>query len=101
MEPLLLSTGGRRSLIMMSRGAPVTGRSIDAGTYNWTSKFLFLDLQADYKLRKSLSVFANFRNVGDATNDTQIYGPSTPEHAQFRQRTTYGSLWSFGVKGSF
>ncbi len=35
------------------------------------------------------------------TNDTEIYGPATPEHAQFRQRTTYGSLWSFGVKGSF
>lgn len=85
----------------LSRGAPVTGRSIEPGTYNWTSKFLFLDLQAEYKLRRGLSVFANFRNVGDATNDTQIYGPSTPEHAQFRQRTTYGSLWSFGAKGSF
>ena len=85
----------------LSRGAPVTGRSIESGTYNWTSKLLFLDLQAEYNLRKRLSLFANFRNVGDATNDTQIYGPSTPEHAQFRQRTTYGSLWSFGVKGSF
>lgn len=85
----------------LSRGAPVTGRSIESGTYNWTSKFLFLDLQAEYNLRKRFSLFANFRNVADATNDTQIYGPSTPEHAQFRQRTTYGSLWSFGVKGSF
>lgn len=85
----------------LSRGAPVTGRSIEAGTFNWTSKFLFLDLQAEYYLKKNISLFANFRNVGDATNDTQIYGPSTPEHAQFRQRTTYGSLWSFGLKGSF
>lgn len=84
-----------------SRGDLVTGRSIEPGTFNWTSKFLFLDIQAEYFLRKNFALFANLRNVGDATNDTQIFGPSTPEHAQFRQRTTYGSLWSFGVKGSF
>jgi hypothetical protein len=36
-----------------------------------------------------------------AASDTGIYGPGTPEHAQFRQRTTYGSLWSCGIKGSF
>ena len=84
-----------------AREDAVTGRSIEPGTYNWTSKFLFLDVQAEYFVRKNLAVFANLRNVGDATNDTQIYGPSTPEVARFRQRTTYGSLWSFGVKGSF
>ena len=84
-----------------NRQAPLTGRSIEPGTFTWGSKQLFLDLQAEYYLRKGFAIFANLRNVGDATNDTQIYGPATPEHAQFRQRTTYGSLWSFGVKGSF
>jgi TonB-dependent receptor len=84
-----------------NRQGPVTGRSIQPSTYTWGSKQLFLDLQAEYVLGKRFALFANLRNVGDATNDTQIYGPLTPEHAQFRQRTTYGSLWSFGVKGSF
>ncbi len=84
-----------------SRQAPVTGRSLEPGTYTWMSKQLFLDLQAEYSLTRHLGLFANLRNVGDATNDTQIYGPTTPEVAQFRQRTTYGSLWSFGVKGTF
>lgn len=85
----------------MSRGDPVTGRGIAPGTFSWTSKLLFLDLQGEFVLRKGLSVFASFRNIGDATNDTQIFGPNTPELAQFRQRTTYGSLWSFGVRGTF
>ncbi len=85
----------------LSRGDPVTGRSIGPGTFNWTSKLLFMDLQGEYYLRKRFALFASFRNIGDATNDTQIFGPATPEVAQFRQRTTYGSLWSFGVKGSF
>ncbi len=85
-----------------SRGDPVAvARGIEPGTFNWTQKLLFLDLQAEVVLRKTLSAFANFRNIGDATNDTEIHGPSTPAHAQFRQRTTYGSLWSFGLRGSF
>jgi outer membrane receptor for ferrienterochelin and colicin len=85
----------------LSRGSPVTGRSIAANTFNWTSKLFFMDLQGEYYLRKRLALFANFRNIGDATNDTKIYNPETPAVARFRQRTTYGSLWSFGVKGSF
>jgi iron complex outermembrane recepter protein len=85
----------------LSRGDPVTGRSIESGTFNWTSKLLFMDVQGEYRLTKRLAVFAAFRNIGDQTNDTKIYGPDTPEVARFRQRTTYGSLWSFGVKGSF
>ena len=46
-------------------------------------------------------MFFNLRNVGDATEDLQIFGPSTPEHAQFRQRNDYASLWTFGIKGTF
>ena len=84
-----------------NRQAPLTGRSIQPGTFTWGAKQLFLDLQGEYLLRKRLALFANLRNVGDATNDTGIYGPLTPEQARFRQRTTYGSLWSFGVRGSF
>ncbi|HUR59694.1 MAG TPA: carboxypeptidase regulatory-like domain-containing protein [Opitutaceae bacterium] len=86
----------------LARGDPVAaGRSIAPGTFNWTSKLLFMDVQGEYYLRKRFAVFAAFRNVADATNDTKIYGPETPEVARFRQRTTYGSLWSFGMKGSF
>ena len=84
-----------------SRQAPVSGRGIEPGTFTWMSKQLFLDLQGEYHFSPRFVLFANLRNVGDATNDTQIFGPGTPEPAQFRQRTTYGSLWSFGLKGSF
>jgi iron complex outermembrane recepter protein len=85
----------------LSRGDQVTGRSIESGTFNYTSKLLFMDVQADYTVRKWLSFFVALRNIADETNDTKIYGPNTPEIARFRQRTTYGSLWSFGVRGTF
>jgi TonB-dependent receptor len=85
----------------LARGDPVTGRSIQPGTFNWTSKLLFIDVQGDYVLRKGLTVFAALRNISDTPNDTKIYNPATPLVARFRQRTYYDSLWSFGVKGTF
>ena len=39
--------------------------------------------------------------LGITLEDFEIAGPSTPLHAQFSQRVDYGSLWVFGVKGSF
>jgi iron complex outermembrane receptor protein len=85
----------------LARGDPLTGRSIAPGTFNWTSKLLFIDVQGEYNLRKGLAFFFALRNVADTPNDTKIYGPETPLIARFRQRTYYDSLWSFGLKGSF
>ena len=83
------------------RGNVVSGTGIEAGTYNWGNKKLSADVQAEYHLRKSVTVFANLRNVNNGTEDNEIAGPSTPSHAQFRQREDFGSLWTVGVKGAF
>jgi hypothetical protein len=77
------------------------GPSIEPGTYNWGSKYLFLDVHTEYHFRKNLSVYVNLRNVTDSPEQFEISGPSTPEYAQFRSRIAYGSLWTFGIKGSF
>lgn len=60
-----------------------------------------LDLQGEFFVRGGLALFANLRNVGNATEDVEIYGPATPAHAQFRSRQDFGSLWTVGLKGSF
>ncbi len=84
------------------RRGPVTGRSIEAGTYNYRSKRLNIDLSAEYYLQRTLGVFVALRNFHGATEDTKLYGPSTPTYAKFRQRDDYGgSLWTAGIKGSF
>jgi TonB-dependent receptor len=75
--------------------------SIEPGTYNWGSKRLYLDVSAEYALTRRLALFTNLRNLNDATEDTEISGPSTPAHAQFRSRLDFGSLWTFGLKGTF
>jgi iron complex outermembrane recepter protein len=83
------------------RNAPVTGMGIESGTFNYSSKRLYIDVLGEYYFWKRVGLFINLRNVGDATEDTEILGPSTPEHAQFRQRIDYASLWTIGIKGTF
>ncbi len=78
-----------------------TGRGIDAGVYQWKPKTLKLDVQGEFYVWKRTAVFANFRNLTDATEDIAIYGPNTPGYAKLRQRDDYGSSWTFGVKSTF
>ncbi len=83
------------------RGAAVTGRSIEPGTYNWNAKNLYVDLQGDYSFSRKLSLFMAIRNFTDAGSDARIFGPSTPLHARFRSQEQVGALITFGVKGTF
>jgi len=83
------------------RNAPVTGLSIEPGTFNYSAKRLYIDVLGEYYFWKRVGFFFNLRNVGDATEDTEIRGRSTPAHAQFRQRIDYAALWTIGVKGTF
>ena len=55
----------------------------------------------EVQLRGRIALFYNFRNLGNATEDVKIYGPSTPSVARFRQRIDYASLWTFWRKGTF
>ncbi len=86
----------------VQRRGIITGRSIEAGTYNYRPKRLYVDVSGEYYLKRSLGVFFALRNIGGATEDQKVYGPSTPSYAKFRLRDDYGgSLWTAGIKGSF
>lgn len=85
----------------LARNNRVNGVSIEPGTFNWTSKRLYVDVVGEVLLRGQISLFYNFRNIGDATEDVKIYGPSTGSVARFRQRVDYASLWTVGLKGTF
>lgn len=84
------------------RLSPVAaGRSIEPGTYNWRSKRLVIDLNAEYFLTRRITLFSALSNILNDPVDNEIYGPSTPDHAQFRSRQNYGALWTFGIRGAF
>lgn len=83
------------------RLAAITGRGIEPGTYNYDRERLYLDINAEYYLRRYLGVFASFRNVNNVTDDGYAYGPSTPSYARFNARDDFSAAWTFGLKGSF
>jgi iron complex outermembrane recepter protein len=84
-----------------ARGAAVNGRSIEPGTYNWTSKRLYIDVSGEYRFLRHYAVFFKMRNLDDATDDTKTFGPNTPAVANFRSRVDFGSLWTLGVNAKF
>jgi iron complex outermembrane recepter protein len=86
----------RRGLITTN-----AARSVEAGSYDWGSKRLYIDVSAEYRLTRRVSVFFSMRNLNDAPEDFERYGPNTPEYAQFRSREAFGSLWTLGLKGTF
>jgi TonB-dependent receptor len=85
----------------LQRRNAITGASIEPGTFTWWSKRLYLDVNGEIPLSRHLAFFASLRNVGDAPDDVKVFGPSTPAVARFRQRIQFGSLWQFGLKGTF
>ncbi|MBI4624535.1 MAG: carboxypeptidase regulatory-like domain-containing protein [Verrucomicrobia bacterium] len=78
-----------------------SGNSIEPGVFEWQSSRVFLDLLGEYYFTKRLGVYFTLRNVGDTPDQREVEGPNTPAHAQFRSREQAGSLWTFGVKGTF
>jgi outer membrane receptor protein involved in Fe transport len=84
------------------RGSQIaSGLSIAPDTFNWTRSLLTLDVQGDYFLTKRISIFANLRNVTDHQEIFEIANALTPSHARFNTRENNGSLWTFGIRGTF
>ena len=79
----------------------VTGASIPAGTYNYTVRRVFVDLLGEYNLNRRLSLYFTLRNVLDMPEQQEVDGPGVPQHATFRSAEFAGSLWTFGIKGTF
>lgn len=83
------------------RLAVVTGVGIEPDTFNYAPARNTVDVLGEYTFRKRFAMFANLRNVGDVPNEGETVGPTTPAHAKLRCRERYGSLRTFGVKGTF
>jgi TonB-dependent receptor len=79
----------------------VVNAGTEPGTFRYARPRTYVDVIAEYKLTRHFAVFANLRNLNDATEDYETYGPNTPNYARLRNITDFHSLWTFGVKGSF
>lgn len=84
-----------------NRLGAVSGTGIEPGTFQWQSSRVFTDILGEYYFTKRIGAYFTLRNVGDTPDQREIEGPTTPAFAQFRSREQAGSLWTFGIKGTF
>jgi iron complex outermembrane recepter protein len=83
------------------RLAAVTGANVPAGSYSYRSPRQTLDLNAEWRVTRSISLFANLRNITNVRWREETYGPDTPAYARYTNVFEYGAQGIFGVKGSF
>ncbi len=81
----------------LQKGAPVAA----VNGYQYSEARTTLDVNADYQLRKNLSLYLNAQNVLNIPEVLLRYGPNTPGYARRYQITTYGVQLTLGVKGTF
>ena len=83
------------------RLAAVTGVNVPEGSFQYRSPRLTLDLNAEWRASRYVTVFANLRNVTNVEWRDEIYGPTTPAYARHTTSVQYGAQGIFGLKGSF
>ncbi|MDI1344143.1 MAG: TonB-dependent receptor, partial [Pseudolabrys sp.] len=100
-----LSFSNKKLLVMVNenyRGRQTRGTSgITPNAFQYYAPRGTLDINVDYKVFKKLTLFANVRNATNKAFVREIYSADSPFYTHQQLRQNYGSLWTFGVKGSF
>jgi len=78
-----------------------TGSGVPPGTYQWLKGSLKLDINAEYRLQKHVSLFANARNITNEPYVLGYYNEGTPSYARQYNTQDFGVQYTLGVKGSF
>ena len=84
------------------RGSPVAASAtVPAGSYTYTAPQTRVDLSAEYRFTKWLSVYGSIRNLTHSVKRTGTRGPGVPAYAQLDYFQYTGSLFTLGVKGDY
>lgn len=83
------------------RRAIFTGAGVEPGVYEYMAPRLTVDWSGEFRFARRFAVYATVRNLFNAVEDLERYGPSTPGYAQLRQRTDFRPLWTVGVKATY
>ncbi|MBP8256949.1 MAG: TonB-dependent receptor [Opitutaceae bacterium] len=81
------------------RTGRVTGTGIAEGTFNYVPSRTTIDLLGEYRLTKNLFLFASLRDIEDTSDMGITISPNAP--LRVRSILNFGSLWTFGLKGTF
>lgn len=82
-------------------GVIAPSASIPVGAYRYIGSQTTIDLSAQYKLSKLITLYGSVRNAGQADKYTLDYAESTPEFARVRVVQRFGAMFTLGIKGEF
>ena len=83
------------------RRAAFTGAGVEAGVYEYMAPRLSVDCSGEFRFARRFALYATVRNLFNAPEDLERYGPSTPGYAKLRQRTDFRPWWTVGLKGTY
>jgi hypothetical protein len=67
--------------------------------FQFRREYTSIAANLDYKLSQSTSLFIIGKNI---TNEVEVEAQVTPDgHEWDRQYSHYGSIWTFGIRGTF
>jgi TonB-dependent receptor len=84
-----------------TRAGRITGTNVEDPTYTYNHPRRNLDFNAEFRVRRSLSLFVNVRNLTNVPWRQEAYGPNTPPYARGTRWVEYGPNALFGIKGTF
>jgi TonB-dependent receptor len=78
-----------------------TGTGVPTGDFQWLKGSLKLDVNAEYRLSKSLALFVNARNITNEPYVLEYHSETTPAYARQYNTQDFGVQYALGLKGSF
>jgi len=83
------------------RRAVFTGVGVEPGTYTYMAPRKSVDASAEYRVTRTFAIYGTVRNLFNAPEDIEQYGPSTPYYARLATRTDYRPVYTVGLKATY
>lgn len=85
----------------LQRRELITGTLVPSDTYRWVVPYRTLDLNAEYRIARRMSLYAVVRNVTNAVRPDQVFNGQTPSYARQRGISNLPVAMTLGLKGEF
>ena len=75
--------------------------TVPAATYNSADVRMVMDGSVEYRLHRNFGLYVSVRNLANEPRPLITHSANAPAYTEPRSYTYYGSLWTFGIKGTF
>lgn len=84
------------------RGSPnAISATLPSGSYTYTAPETKIDVSAEYRFARWLSIYSSIRNINHSIKRTGTRGPGIPSYAQLDFYQFSNAMLTLGIKGEF